>query len=59
VDKGTLGTTQFHYGYALYAEGKVINGETTSNWGKGVIIVAKEVIIRRSAPTGTLTGTEP
>ena len=54
MDKNTLGTALFPQGDALCAGEKVISGGTASIWGKGVIIVVEEVIIRRTAPTGTL-----
>jgi hypothetical protein len=37
----------------LFVEEKVIGGETASIWGKGVITMVGEVIIRRTAPIGT------
>jgi hypothetical protein len=41
-------------GDALCVEKKFIDGETASIWGKGVIAMVVQVIIRRTAPTGTL-----
>jgi hypothetical protein len=41
-------------GDALFVEEKVIGGETANIWGKGVIIMVEEVIIRRTIPIGTL-----
>jgi len=54
MDKNTLGTAQFPQGDALCIGEKVIGGGITSIWGKGIITVVEEVIIRRTAPTGAL-----
>ncbi|KAL3576443.1 hypothetical protein D5086_021726 [Populus alba] len=54
VNKDTLETAQFYQGDALYVERKVMDGETANNKGKGAITVAKEIIIGRNAPIGTL-----
>jgi hypothetical protein len=45
---------QFHQSNALCAEGKDIGGKTNNIYGKGVITMVEEVIIRKSAITGML-----